>query len=268
MFIRTTQLKGFTTERPSEKLCTSFPEEQVKEIFEKATADISMQRVSSFPAVMPEGFYIDNPLLLLKEQLSVVAPMLPANAIVQFDPTRATLSTLNLLFDQIGKAFYFDREVVEIYTKYKNHPPHEIGVPLPGETLQARAEACNELIQAIFPRMPAIYDTNLKIFWKKLVVKENWNPDLLYLTAEEIRTFIQDPQNRHLIESVTFINFIGMESIKILPPEINMFPNLRSISLLDSGIVDHPYVLEAHPQAKNLIIEENERNLLFSPSIS
>ncbi|HEX4840080.1 MAG TPA: hypothetical protein VFU89_06530, partial [Rhabdochlamydiaceae bacterium] len=54
-------------------------------------------------------------------------------------------------------------------------------------------------------------------------------------SVSEIKRFLDDPSNRPAIESVMFI-FVAHEGLKVIPPQLLKFTNLRVLTLMDGEI--------------------------------
>lgn len=176
------------------------------------------------------------------------------------------LSELDLLFNQVAFTFAFNPKVKEVILKEKGafefYP-----APLKGTTTKERALSCNTVMAVIIPQLKSIYDFNLIIFWRKLVDSQQWDSKLKDFTPDQIREWMKNSEHKNALGAVTTLN-LGNIPLEVLPPEVNLLPNLEKLYLTQTKLVEFPHVLRKHPKFDAMQVLVNDKHFIMTSGLS
>ncbi|MFW9877323.1 MAG: leucine-rich repeat domain-containing protein [Candidatus Thorarchaeota archaeon] len=93
----------------------------------------------------------------------------------------------------------------------------------------AQGAASSVNLEAISSINQSLLDESLLKMWSKIKLQLP-NIEGLPNTADGIRSWLNNPSNKYLIESITELNFHGLD-LKIVPPEIRNFTGVKDLWL-------------------------------------
>ncbi len=191
----------------------------------------------------------DDELSVVKRLCERVAQFVPLDEIQNYGYSKESLICI---FDKIGFSFAFLPQVRMVLFKYlgsfKNFAPM-LSTALSSKQI---IQACRELLEVVDSNLEEIHQETLKQFWKMVCGQMNLEERYRNFSYDEIKSYLQSEESRPLRESLLQI-FVG--KISILPPEIAVFTNLKTVVLDNSLIRERPHILRSR---RNLEVHQHQ----------
>ncbi len=159
------------------------------------------------------------------------------DVVANLDPTRIHAYNLGSLYRVMAAPFCFDVDVRNNY----DHSIRDLDI-------ESSLSKCLNMAKRINAIANDVLDRNLPRVWERVVQRNSEIPQLQ--SAKQIREWLDDSTNQSKIEKVTWLD-LTRSDIELIPPEVNLFSNLRKVYTQDSELWSFPTVFHAHSILSN-----------------